>query len=132
MCSKKKLYFERWRVSLVVEDSAVLSPPSAAGSSPSVEHALELGRARELEAARDGVQARMLQILETVSHPSAIDHVPGSLYQYEIEVAGSIVSGGAGTGAGAADAVSPVRPRSINIRLCFYCSSYLFYLFSVC
>ncbi len=70
MCSKKKLYFERWRVSLIVEDSGALTPPAAAGSSssgsPSVEHALELGRARELEAARDGVQARMLQVLETL------------------------------------------------------------------
>jgi len=84
MSSEEKVYFERWRVPILVNEGAIPRSPRP-GEEGDVTLCRE--RARIFENAREQVQKRILSILELSN--SAIDHVPIGIYHFELDVTSS-------------------------------------------
>lgn len=78
----EKVYYEKWRISVVVSHAAFLSSRDAAG---------EIERERARDSCRNQLQLRMLHIFQAVNGDS--DFLPPE-YDHELDVGGAGATGG--------------------------------------
>ena len=76
MNNNEKVVFERWRIPILVNENT--SVPNNTITNPN----LLITPSQEILLAREQIQLRILYIIEIASY---VDHVPPSLYEYEIE-----------------------------------------------
>jgi len=81
MSSEEKVYFERWRVPILVNEEIIPRSPLT-GDDADLTQLSE--RARIFEQARESIQKRILSILELSN--ISIDHLPTGIYHFEIGV----------------------------------------------
>ena len=74
--NNEKVVFERWKIPILVNENS--SVPSNTITNPN----LSITPSQEILLAREQIQLRLLYIIEVASY---VDHVPPSLYEYEIE-----------------------------------------------
>lgn len=87
LTTQEKVYFERWRFPILVNENPLEATNGRAGGSPSRGGVKESASSREYrhrvyETAREEIKQRMLCIFEHAN--SSIDHVPASAYEFEI------------------------------------------------
>lgn len=105
---EEKVYFERWKIPILANNSSIdFNPPLTPSSSGSGKHSspssaqtsssqasaseetnIQFQRLHVTDITRNQVQQRILSILEAANN--ALDHVPSTLYEYEIEVVGPV------------------------------------------
>mmetsp|Transcript_12024 Transcript_12024/g.12088 ORF Transcript_12024/g.12088 Transcript_12024/m.12088 type:complete len:202 (+) Transcript_12024:140-745(+) len=73
--NEEKVYFERWKIPVIVNDE-VFRPDD-------INDKIELKRIRDF--GREQIQQRMMTIIESVN--ASMDHVPPSMYEYDFNYA---------------------------------------------
>lgn len=92
LTTQEKVYFERWRIPIIVNENPIECANNGAGgtggavaSSGDTIQQHESNREyrhRVYETAREEIKQRMLFIFENAN--SSVDHVPSSAYEFEI------------------------------------------------
>ena len=77
LTTQEKVYFERWRFPILVNENPLESSSGGRTADSNREY-----RHRVYETAREEVKQRMLCIFENAN--SSVDHVPASAYEFEI------------------------------------------------
>ena len=79
--NEEKVCFERWKIPILINEQDFAKKPFT-----SPDQTIEIERQNIFDNARLQIQKRILFILETANR--SIDHVPPTLYEYEIEATG--------------------------------------------
>mmetsp|Transcript_5522 Transcript_5522/g.9080 ORF Transcript_5522/g.9080 Transcript_5522/m.9080 type:complete len:196 (-) Transcript_5522:252-839(-) len=84
LTTQEKVYFERWRIPILVNENQLESTSDVRGGGGSSQQAASSReyRHRVYETAREEIKQRMLCIFENAN--SSVDHVPATAYEFEI------------------------------------------------